>query len=170
MSENLLGEYITEKRRESNMSLRNIAEKAQISPSQLSKIERGIVKSPTEETLVKIAYALNEDKNDILALAGRVSQDEIKDRWLLSPFNNEVAASIEDMVSLDWPTETHIRKEDAGIDGKRLELFARITQALQTTYPDLDHMELFLLTKEMVAAYDLTLKRFSVKINVRDIK
>lgn len=41
----------------------------------LSKIERGIFPPPSEETIVLIAQELHEDKDVLLAMAGKLSSD-----------------------------------------------------------------------------------------------
>ena len=42
-------------------------------PSYLSKVERGDVAPPSEATIVRLAEALEEDPDVMLALAGKVS-------------------------------------------------------------------------------------------------
>ncbi len=44
-------------------------------PAYLSKIERGVVPPPSEETIRRIAADLEEDPDVLLALAGKVSRD-----------------------------------------------------------------------------------------------
>ena len=56
-------------------SLRQVAERVGIEPSYLSKIERDIFPPPSEETIVLIAQELHEDKDVLLAMAGKLSSD-----------------------------------------------------------------------------------------------
>lgn len=56
-------------------SLRQVAERVGIEPSYLSKIERGIFPPPSEETILLIAQELHEDKDVLLAMAGKLSSD-----------------------------------------------------------------------------------------------
>ena len=56
-------------------SIRQVAQRAGIEPSYLSKIERGLEAPPSEETIVKLAQELSEDPDLMLALAGKVSSD-----------------------------------------------------------------------------------------------
>ena len=56
-------------------SLRQVAARAGIEPSYLSKIERGEQPPPGEETIAALARELGEDKDVLLALAGKVSTD-----------------------------------------------------------------------------------------------
>ena len=56
-------------------SVRQVAERVGIQPSYLSKVERGLVPPPGEETLVRLARELELDPDVLLALAGKVSRD-----------------------------------------------------------------------------------------------
>ena len=77
------GNYIRKKRERlqakdaAAYSLRRVASMAQIEPSYLSKIERGLQPPPGELTIVALARALDEDADVLLAMAGKVS-DELK--------------------------------------------------------------------------------------------
>jgi transcriptional regulator with XRE-family HTH domain len=54
-------------------SQRQVALRIGIEPAYLSKIERGEVPPPSEETIYRIAAELGEDPDILLAMAGRVS-------------------------------------------------------------------------------------------------
>ncbi|CDH44535.1 Helix-turn-helix domain protein [Candidatus Contendobacter odensis Run_B_J11] len=74
------GSYVRqlrEQRREINRrySIRQTAQRIGIEPAHLSKIERGDVPSPSEETIRRLAADLGEDVDVLLALAGKVSSD-----------------------------------------------------------------------------------------------
>jgi transcriptional regulator with XRE-family HTH domain len=74
------GDYIRQVREakragESAFSLRKLAQRVGIEPSYLSKIERGEQPPPSETMIVAIARELGEDKDVLLALAGKVSTD-----------------------------------------------------------------------------------------------
>jgi HTH-type transcriptional regulator, competence development regulator len=56
-------------------SLRQVAHRIGIEPAYLSKIERGLFQPPSEEVIVKLAEILGEDKDVLLALAGKLSSD-----------------------------------------------------------------------------------------------
>lgn len=62
--------------REAKMiGLRKFAKAVGMSPTYLSKVERGEFPPPSEEKVVAIAHALAQDPDEILALAGRVASD-----------------------------------------------------------------------------------------------
>lgn len=69
------GATIRALREAQRISLRKFAEKVDISPTYLSKIERDEFPPPGEETVRRFADALNQDHDELLALAGRVSSD-----------------------------------------------------------------------------------------------
>ncbi|HAO31895.1 MAG: helix-turn-helix domain-containing protein [Candidatus Competibacter sp.] len=74
------GSYVRqlrEQRREVNRrySVRQTAQRIGVEPAYLSKIERGDVSPPSEDTIRKLAADLGEDADLLLALAGKVSSD-----------------------------------------------------------------------------------------------
>lgn len=74
------GTYLRSRResrreRDTAFSLRQVADRVGIQPSYLSKVERGDVAPPSEETIRKLAEELDEDADVLLALAGKVSSD-----------------------------------------------------------------------------------------------
>ena len=68
---------LREKLRETDRtySVRQVAGRIGVEPSYLSKVERGHVAPPSEETVVRLAEVLGEDPDVLLALAGKVSGD-----------------------------------------------------------------------------------------------
>ncbi len=74
------GAYVRERREalradDPAFSVRQVAARVGIQPSYLSKVERDQVPPPSEETIVRLAEALGEDPDVLLALAGKVSSD-----------------------------------------------------------------------------------------------
>jgi len=144
----LIGEYLTQWREVHKISLRQLAARAGISHSQLSKIENGKA-IPSRKTVEHLAYATNIDKDELFILCGYVD-DEIKEEVVdvldkiraieyamsLSAYN-EVACSIEDTRSLDEV----------------------VKEAVSRTYSDFTSDELEWATKEMLAALSLFRKR-----------
>ncbi|WP_316237040.1 helix-turn-helix transcriptional regulator [Bradyrhizobium sp. SZCCHNR1015] len=60
---------------DSAFSLRRVATRCGITPAYLSRVERDEVPPPGEETLVKLADELDEVRDVMLALAGKISSD-----------------------------------------------------------------------------------------------
>jgi transcriptional regulator with XRE-family HTH domain len=74
------GEHVRalrEKKREASaeFSLRRVAQRIGIEPTYLSKIERGELDPPSEDTTRRLARELDEDPDVLLAMAGKVSKD-----------------------------------------------------------------------------------------------
>ena len=74
------GKYIRSRRedlrnQDKRFSLRQVAQRIDVEPAYLSKIERGEVSPPSEATTLKLARDLDEDPDMLLALAGKVSSD-----------------------------------------------------------------------------------------------
>lgn len=60
---------------DSAFSLRQVATRCGVTPAYLSRVERGEVAPPGEETLLKLAQDLGEDPDVMLAQAGKISAD-----------------------------------------------------------------------------------------------
>jgi len=58
-----------------SFSVRQVAARIGVQPSYLSKVERGDVGPPSENTIVRLAEDLGEDPDVMLALASKVSSD-----------------------------------------------------------------------------------------------
>ncbi len=74
------GAYVRERREalradDPAFSVRQVAARIGVQPSYLSKVERDQVPPPSEETIVRLADALGQDPDVLLALAGKVSSD-----------------------------------------------------------------------------------------------
>lgn len=69
------GQRIRRKRTEAKLGLRETATKVGISPTYLSRTETAEEKSPpAEEVIRKLANLLNDDFDELMTLAGRVSE------------------------------------------------------------------------------------------------
>jgi transcriptional regulator with XRE-family HTH domain len=80
MKKNRFGSFVRERRealraQNPQASLRQLALRIGVEPSYLSKVERGLTPPPSEDTIVKLARALGEDPDVLLALAGKVSRE-----------------------------------------------------------------------------------------------
>jgi transcriptional regulator with XRE-family HTH domain len=60
---------------EQGFSLRQVATRCGITPAYLSRVERGEVAPPGEDTLIKLAKEIGEDPDVLLAMAGKISAD-----------------------------------------------------------------------------------------------
>jgi transcriptional regulator with XRE-family HTH domain len=74
------GEHIRRTREEreqkdKRFSLRQVAQRIGVEPAYLSKVEREQVPPPSEATIVRLAAELDEDKDVLLAMAGKVSSE-----------------------------------------------------------------------------------------------
>jgi transcriptional regulator with XRE-family HTH domain len=83
-----LGEYLREQRRQAQMSLRQLAEQADVSNPYLSQIERGL-RRPSAEVLSQIAKALRISAESLYVRAGILDLDE------------SGARMVEDAIALD---------------------------------------------------------------------
>ena len=63
------------RKQDKRFSLRQVAQRIEVEPAYLSKVERGDVPPPSEATTLKLARDLGEDPDVLLALAGKVSSD-----------------------------------------------------------------------------------------------
>ena len=55
--------------------LRQTAARAGVEPSYLSKLERGLARPPSEATISRLAQAVGLDRDELLALAGKLAAD-----------------------------------------------------------------------------------------------
>jgi PAS domain S-box-containing protein len=80
MPGNVFGEYIRNRRQEllagdKKYSIRKLAERLDVKPSYLSRVERGQAYALSEDKTVALARELGEDPDLLLALSGKVSSD-----------------------------------------------------------------------------------------------
>ena len=76
----IFGKYVRERREalrehDAAFTVRKVAARIGVEPSYLSKVERGEQPPPSEEKIAALAEVLGEDKDVLLALAGKVSSD-----------------------------------------------------------------------------------------------
>src|SRR5688572_6316295 len=74
-----LGPLIKEMREASRVPLRELGRRAGVSAGQLSRIENGQVAQPAQDTLERLARALDRDPRPLEFLADRMSFEEICD-------------------------------------------------------------------------------------------
>ncbi len=75
MKPKTFGETIKELREEKGLNLRGFAKEMLLSPTFISRLERGEDVRPSEEKVKRMAKFLGADENELLALAGRVSTE-----------------------------------------------------------------------------------------------
>ena len=69
------GQRVREMRMQKQITLRKFAEMIGVSATYVSQIERDEFKPPSEDKIRQIADLLGEDKDEMLALADKVSSD-----------------------------------------------------------------------------------------------
>lgn len=72
---NILEKRLSLQKEDKKFSLRQVATRIGIEPSYLSKLERGEQSYLSEEKIIALAKELNEDKDVLLALIGKISED-----------------------------------------------------------------------------------------------
>ena len=70
-----LGKHIRKLREDCGLSLRELARRAQISPTYLSRVENGIERNPREIVLRGLSKHLGCSSDLLLHLAGRIPED-----------------------------------------------------------------------------------------------
>ena len=78
------GDRVRALRRAEEFGLREFAKKMSMSPTYLSRVERGEVPPPAEKKVVAIAQALGQNPDELMALAGRVPS-ELREIILQNP-------------------------------------------------------------------------------------
>ena len=74
-SKRTFGSLVREEREQRKIGLREMARRIGVSPTYLSMIERGEFPAPAEDKVTAIAKIIGRDRDELLALAGRVSSD-----------------------------------------------------------------------------------------------
>ena len=69
------GATVRQERERLEIGLREMAKKIGVSPTYLSKVERDQFPPPAEDKVIAIATVLGRDRDELLALAGKVSSD-----------------------------------------------------------------------------------------------
>jgi ribosome-binding protein aMBF1 (putative translation factor) len=75
MSGQKFGALVRREREAKEIGLREMAKMIGVSPTYLSKVERGEFPPPAEDKVRKIAAILGQDADELLALAGRVASE-----------------------------------------------------------------------------------------------
>jgi transcriptional regulator with XRE-family HTH domain len=124
-----LGEYLRDQRRQAQLSLRQLAEQANVSNPYLSQIERGL-RRPSAEVLQQIAKALRISAESLYVRAGILDADD------------SGARMVEDAIALD-PRLTERQKgvlldvyrSFTGADASSTEELSEAIQSANTEEP-----------------------------------
>jgi transcriptional regulator with XRE-family HTH domain len=87
MTSQELGDRLRQVRKLRGWSLREAAERADISPAYLQKLERGHVQGPSPHVLHSLAEQLRMPYSTLMELAGYVVPSESRDREALPDIN-----------------------------------------------------------------------------------
>lgn len=79
------GEKIRELRKRKDLSQRDLAGRVDIDFTYLSKIENGKVPPPSDKVIRKLARELEADLEELLTLAAKVSQEELREAVAQDP-------------------------------------------------------------------------------------
>jgi len=94
-----LGEFIRRRRKQANLSLRQLAERTRLSNPYLSQIERGL-HQPSMRVIKLISEALNVSAETLLTHAGMLHQDGT-DRAAANRTGTADAPHVEDAIRAD---------------------------------------------------------------------
>jgi transcriptional regulator with XRE-family HTH domain len=94
------GTFLRSQRRLANMSLRDMAERTQVSNAYLSQIERGM-HTPSVRVLRSIARALDLSAEAMLAQAGLLEDQPVTEEGMDRPSHTEVAIRGDRLLSDD---------------------------------------------------------------------
>lgn len=75
MAQETFGSFVRGHREEKGLGLREMAGMIGVSPTYLSKVERDQFDPPAEDKVIAIAEVLSVDRDELLALAGKVATD-----------------------------------------------------------------------------------------------
>lgn len=69
------GQYLRQRRMQKQFTLREFARQVGVSPTYLSHVEQDIADPPTAERVRTIARLLDENPDELIAMAGRMPED-----------------------------------------------------------------------------------------------
>ncbi|MBD3369562.1 helix-turn-helix domain-containing protein [Candidatus Fermentibacteria bacterium] len=135
--EQRFGEIVRELRKKKGISLRKFSAVIGVSPAYLSKIERDEFAPPAEEKVRAIAEQLNQDPDELLALAGRISSDLPE---IIMQHPREFATLLR---TLDGASREELRRfvRSVGRSMRRMEREEEAEEEEPEELPDLWHQE-----------------------------
>lgn len=106
------GEFITAKRKQANMSLRQFSASVSLSPTFVSHMERGMRAAPSQEIQIKMAQILNLNEKDLAEMFDLAAQTKR---------NGFLPADIAEYIENDRELRAFLRKASRlGYTGKDL--------------------------------------------------
>jgi transcriptional regulator with XRE-family HTH domain len=113
------GKTVRKSRQSMGLSIAQFSQQVNISPTYLAPIEREVFPPPAEDKIIRIAKALNENPDVLLAQAGRVATDLQKiirknpDEVgaLLRSVKNKPASEIARMAGVKKPAKSAAKKK-----------------------------------------------------------
>ncbi len=118
------GVRLRELRVKAHLTLRQLAERVNVSASYLSKMENGVFPSPSYSLLLKLAESLVADKDELIALAGRMpfeAAQELKAHALqefglrLRELRTKAGLSLSELASRTNVDITYLSKIENGV-------------------------------------------------------
>ncbi len=108
------GKRLRELRILAGLTQRELAEKIGVDFSYLSKIENGVLPPPSEKVILRLAEALNADKDELITLAGRIPAD--------------IAEMLKNQKTLQLLRSERTRKKILAKKGEGFSLLTRVTR------------------------------------------
>ena len=110
---NKLGTYIKEERTKKGLSIRRLAELADISHTEVKRIEDGLRKQTSPQVLRSIASALGVPYEDLIAAAGYI------DESITEPESGTAAAGIKNIDDLSQEEIDQVNQYIASLKSRR---------------------------------------------------
>lgn len=153
------GATIRKLRETKGIGLRRFAKAVELSPTYLSRVERGQLLPPAEDKVLAIARELDQDPDVLLAMAGRVASDLIEaiksHPRELGPLIRSAGKYVRKSALMSIPR--HITAPDKTcifLDGKDPNLLDRFRQAVEGAKKDGKHGNLLLVIDNLDAGKD----------------
>ena len=128
------GRTVRDKREAMGLGLRELAKRVGMSAAYLSKIERGQFPPPAEEKVVRIADLIELDRDELLALAGKVATD-VADAIIRQPgLLTEVVRRLAEQELMNDPDWTEAISAIQGIPNMSQERAEQLIQGLKISW------------------------------------
>jgi len=105
------GERVRKRRQAKQITLRKFSSLINVSPAYMSQIENNRFSPPTEEVICAIARALEEDKDELLALANKIHSDLLP---IINRFPREIATFLRTTQGFDRSRWKSLIKQMSG--------------------------------------------------------